>query len=172
MITAFRDGEELTEEEQRRAATAARYQRELSGYSVLQSQRPQTLAYGLHDSPAGQLAWITEKFFEWTDSASAPEDAVDRDQLLTNVMLYWLTGTAGSSARLYKESAGVWRTPARPSATPTGVAVFPKDLVLPVRRLAEKTDNIVHWTEYDRGGHFPAMEQPELLVADIRKFLL
>ncbi|GAB2967674.1 epoxide hydrolase [Amycolatopsis acidiphila] len=172
MIGGLRDDEELSEDEQRRAATGARYQRELSGYSTIQSQRPQTLAYGLHDSPVGQLAWIAEKFFEWTDSASAPEDAVDRDQLLTNVMLYWLTGTAGSSARLYKESARVWRARPQPSATPTGVAVFPKDLVLPVRRLAEKTNNIVHWTEYDRGGHFAAMEQPELLVADIRKFLL
>lgn len=171
MISGFRDGEELTGEEQRRAATGPRYERELSGYSVLQSQRPQTLAYALNDSPVGQLAWITEKFFEWTDSTNAPEDAVDRDQLLTNVMLYWLTGTAGSSARLYKESATTWRTPPKPSTTPTGVAVFPKDLIQPVRKLAEKANNIVHWTEYDRGGHFPAMEQPELLVADLRTFL-
>ncbi|GHF37686.1 microsomal epoxide hydrolase [Amycolatopsis bartoniae] len=166
------DGEELTEDEQRRLDSRRRYQRELSGYSVLQSQRPQTLAYALHDSPVGQLAWIVEKFHDWTDSTDAPEDAVDRDQLLTNVMVYWLTGTAGSSARLYQESAAHWRTPREPSPVPTGVSVFPKDLALPLRRFAERTENVVWWTEHDRGGHFPAMEQPDLLVADLRKFLL
>ncbi|GAA4669010.1 epoxide hydrolase family protein [Amycolatopsis dongchuanensis] len=166
------DPAELTEDERRRFETRLRYQRELSGYSVLQSQRPQTLAYALHDSPVGQLAWITEKFRDWTDSADSPEDAVDRDQLLTNVMLYWLTGTAGSSARLYQESGALWRTPLEPSPTPTAVSVFPKDITLPIRRIAERDNNIVRWTEHDRGGHFAAMEQPDLLVADIRALLL
>jgi pimeloyl-ACP methyl ester carboxylesterase len=166
------DTEDLAEEEQRRVDRRRLYQQQQSGYAMVQSQRPQTLAYGLHDSPVGQLAWIVEKFLEWTDSTDRPEDAVDRDQLLTNVMLYWLTGTAGSSARFYKESATIWFTPQQPSPTPTGVAVFPADIALPIRRFAEVSNTIVHWTEHDRGGHFAAMEQPELLVTDLRKFLL
>jgi microsomal epoxide hydrolase len=171
MLAGSRGLENLTDEEQRRVDVGKRYQQELSGYSMVQSQRPQTLAYGLHDSPVGQLAWIVEKFKEWTDSKETPDDAVDRDQLLTNVMLYWLTGTAGSSARFYRESAGVWRRMPQPSPTPTGVAMFPYDLSLPIRRFAETLNNIVHWSEFDRGGHFAAMEAPDLLVGDIRKFL-
>ncbi|GIH96353.1 epoxide hydrolase family protein [Planobispora siamensis] len=140
-----------------------------SGYAAIQSTRPQTLAYGLHDSPAGQLAWIVEKFKEWTDPArELPHDAVDRDQLLTNVSLYWLTGTAGSSARLYKDGAMDWSQPLGRSQVPTGVAVFPGDAG--IRRVAEQDDNVVHWSEFDRGGHFAAMEAPDLLVADIRTF--
>lgn len=146
-----------------------RHQQETSGYVAVQSTRPQTLAYALHDSPVGQLAWIVEKFKEWTDSVGTPETAVDRDHMLTNVTLYWLTGTAGSSARLYKESARVWGA-AEESHVPTGMAVFPHDVTLPVRAFAERLDRIVHWTEMDRGGHFAAMEEPDLLTADIRAF--
>ncbi|GAB3562896.1 epoxide hydrolase [Amycolatopsis endophytica] len=163
------DGVELTDEEKRRLAHGERYQRELSGYMKQQSTRPQTLAYGLHDSPVGQLAWIVEKFKDWTDSADAPEDAVDRDLMLTNVMIYWLTGTAGSSARLYRESGRTWRERSR-LEVPLGVAVFPHDLMLPVRRLAERDNNVVHWSEFDRGGHFAAMEEPDLLAADVLEF--
>ena len=163
-------GDELDEEDRRRFDRRKRYQRELSGYAMIQSQRPQTLAYALHDSPVGQLAWIVEKFREWTDSTDAPEDSVDRDQMLTNVMLYWLTGTAGSSARLYKEAFATFTTAPEPSPTPTGVAVFPRDLILPIRRFAERYNNVTHWSEFDRGGHFAAMEQPELLVGDLREF--
>ena len=141
-----------------------------SGYSAIQGTRPQTLAYGLVDSPAGQLAWITEKFGEWTDNGR-PDEAVDRDQLLTNVMLYWLTGTAGSSARLYYETARAraW-SPAARSTVPTGVAVFPREIAPAIRRFAEQSDNITHWSEFDRGGHFAAMEVPDLLVGDVRAF--
>jgi pimeloyl-ACP methyl ester carboxylesterase len=167
--TAPADDVELTGEEKQRLAHGERYQRELSGYMKQQSTRPQTLAYGLHDSPVGQLAWIVEKFRDWTDSTDVPEDAVDRDLMLTNVMLYWLTGTAGSSARLYRESARTWRGRARVEV-PVGVAVFPHDIVLPVRRLAERDNNIVHWSEFDRGGHFAAMEEPDLLAADVLEF--
>jgi pimeloyl-ACP methyl ester carboxylesterase len=153
---------------------------ELSGYMLIQSTRPQTLSYALTDSPVGQLAWIVEKFKEWTDSSDRPEDAVDRDLMLTNVMLYWLTGTAGSSSRLYWELRHWddndrpdprvnWNTPV-PSPMPTGVAVFPKEVMRPLRRLSEGTDNIIHWTEFDRGGHFAGLEVPELLVQDIREF--
>jgi epoxide hydrolase len=136
---------------------------------MFRATRPQTVAYGLTDSPAGQLAWIAEKFGEWTDGGLP--GAVDRDQMLTNITLYWLTGTAGSSARLYYEAAraGGWGPPA-PSTAPTGVAVFPEEIAAPVRRLAEMSNNIVHWTEFDRGGHFAAMEEPDLLVGDVRAF--
>ncbi|MFE7031905.1 epoxide hydrolase family protein [Streptomyces sp. NPDC057621] len=146
--------------------------RERQGYADLQSTRPQTLAYGLTDSPVGQLAWIVEKFKEWTDSDTCPEDAVDRDQLLTNVMLYWLTGTAGSSARIYYERAHAdgGNAPAQPSTAPTALAVFPRDNFIPLRHRADRTNTIVRWTEYDRGGHFAAMEQPDLLVGDVRAF--
>jgi epoxide hydrolase len=148
------------------------WRRERQGYADLQSTRPQTLAYGLTDSPVGQLAWIAEKFKEWTDSNDRPEDAVDRDQLLTNVMLYWLTGTAGSSGSIYYERAHAdyWGQPPEPSNTPTALAVFPHDNFIPLRHLADRTNNIVQWTEYDRGGHFAAMEQPALLVDDIQRF--
>ncbi|WP_328327945.1 epoxide hydrolase family protein [Streptomyces sp. NBC_00455] len=149
-----------------------RWARDRQGYADIQSTRPQTLAYGLTDSPVGQLAWIAEKFKEWTDSRDRPEDAVDRDQLLTNVMLYWLTGTAGSSARIYYERAHAdyWGAPPEPSATPTALADFPQENFVPLRHIAERTNNIVQWTEHDRGGHFAAMEQPGPLVDDIRTF--
>jgi pimeloyl-ACP methyl ester carboxylesterase len=164
------DQADLTEEEQARLDKAREFRRTGSGYGAIQSTRPQTLAYGLTDSPAGQLAWITEKFREWTDG-DLPDDAVDRDQLLTNVTLYWLTATAGSSARLYYENqrAGGWK-PGERSTVPTGIAVFPHEIAPPIRRFAEQANNIVHWAEYDRGGHFAAMEEPDLLIADVRAF--
>lgn len=139
-----------------------------NGYFEVQAHHPQTLAYALTDSPVGQLAWIIERFHEWAHGAEVPEDAFDRDRLLTNVMLYWLTGTANSSARLYYENmhSGSWGKP--PSTTPTGVAVFAEDYA--IRRYGEAGNNIVHWTEFDRGGHFAAMEAPDLLVDDVRKF--
>ncbi|MEU9883566.1 epoxide hydrolase family protein [Streptomyces phaeochromogenes] len=146
--------------------------RERLGYATVQMTRPQTLSYGLTDSPVGQLAWIVEKFKEWTDSHDRPEDAVDLDQLLTNVMLYWLTGTAGSSARIYYERAHAagWGEPVQPSTAPTALAVFPRDNFIPLRHVADRTENIVRWTEFDRGGHFAAMEEPDLLVGDVRAF--
>jgi pimeloyl-ACP methyl ester carboxylesterase len=167
----------LSEAEQKQRVASyeqmVRFRTDGAAYGMQQSTRPQTLSYGLTDSPAGQLAWITEKFKEWTDSADRPEDAVDRDQLLTNVSIYWFTATAGSSARLYYETArsgGGWGSKRPSSTTPTGVAVFHRELSIPVRSIAEKSDNIVQWTEYEHGGHFAAMEQPEALVADIRTF--
>ncbi|MBO0826644.1 MAG: epoxide hydrolase [Streptosporangiales bacterium] len=172
LVTAVPDEPEppLTDDERAKLDRANRFRAEGLGYGAIQSTRPQTLAYALTDSPAGQLAWIAEKFVEWTDSAK-PGDAVDRDRLLTNVSVYWFTATAGSSARLYHEAArsGQWGPPPR-STAPTGVAVFPKEIAPPIRRFAEPDNNVVHWTEFDRGGHFAAMEQPELLVADVRAF--
>jgi epoxide hydrolase len=161
---------DLTEQEKSRLEAMRRFRSDGSGYYVIQATRPQTIAYGLTDSPAGQLAWITEKFGEWTDNG-LPDQAVDRDQLLTNVTVYWLTATAGSSARLYYEAgrSGDWRQPAT-STVPTGIAVFPREIAPPIRRFAEQSNNIVHWTEFGHGGHFAAMEQPDLLVGDIREF--
>lgn len=164
------DDEPADDGERAALERTARFWREQAGYLGQQRTRPQTLAYALTDSPAGQLAWIVEKFREWTDNAGLPEDAVDRDRILANVTLYWLTGTAGSSARLYREQVLTGATRPRPSTTPTGVAVFPAEIMPAVRRFAERTNNIVHWTEFDRGGHFAALEQPDLLVADIRAF--
>jgi pimeloyl-ACP methyl ester carboxylesterase len=139
-----------------------------NGYFQLQATRPQTLAYALNDSPVGQLAWIVEKFKEWTWAAEVPEDAVDRDHLLTNVMLYWLTGTAGSSARLYYDNMRAGFVPPQPVTVPVGVAVFAGDYA--IRRYGEQGHNITHWSEFDRGGHFAAMEAPDLLVGDVRSF--
>ncbi|WP_328869126.1 epoxide hydrolase [Streptomyces sp. NBC_00287] len=151
----------------------AEWSREGTGYAVLQATRPQTLAYALMDSPVGQLAWIVEKFREWTDSTELPEEAVERDRLLTNVMLYWLTGTAGSASRIYYERAHDPSWAAKqsgPSTAPTALALFPAEPQLPLRHKADRTENIVRWTEFDRGGHFPAMEEPDLLVGDVRAF--
>jgi pimeloyl-ACP methyl ester carboxylesterase len=161
--------QDLTDADQQRLQLMQRWQNEMSGYAIVQSTRPQTLAYGLADSPVGQLAWIVEKFKEWTDPAAGlPEYAVDRDQLLTNVSLYWLTDTAGSSARLYYEGAQTWGQIPERSDAPTGVAVFPMDIT--IRNIAEREHNIVHWSEFDRGGHFAAMEAPDLLTTDVRDF--
>jgi pimeloyl-ACP methyl ester carboxylesterase len=139
------------------------------GYLQLQTTRPQTIAYALNDSPVGQLAWIVEKFKEWTDpAAELPTDAVDRDQLLTNVSVYWFTGTGASAAQFLYEAAhgGEWPGP---SEIPQGWAVFAATDDL-VRRLIDPEGDIAHWSEYDRGGHFAAMEAPDLLVEDIRAF--
>jgi epoxide hydrolase len=162
------DPPELSEADLARVERRQAFRRTGSGYGAIQSTRPQTVGYGLTDSPAGQLAWIAEKFGEWTDGGLV---AVDRDQMLTNISVYWLTRTAGSSARLYYEAirAGAFGPPVA-STVPTGVAVFPAEIAAPVRRLAELSNNIVHWTEFDRGGHFAAMEEPDLLVGDVREF--
>lgn len=156
------------EEERRSLEAAARYEYEVSGYAAIQTTRPQLIAYGLTDSPVFLLAWLADLFKNWTDALEVPEDAVDRDALLTNVMIYWLTGTAGSSVRYYKEGVETWGEPEPPLTVPTAVAVFPYDNFIPVRRLAEQNHSIVRWTEFERGGHFPGMEEPDLLIGDLR----
>lgn len=158
----------LTDAEQARLRRMEYFLSEGNGYFGIQSTRPQTISYALVDSPAGQLAWIIEKFKEWTGSEHAlPEDAIDIDALLTNVSLYWFTGTAGSAANIYYESmhGNDWPIP---SAVPTGVAAFAQDIA--IRRFAEQGNNIVHWRDFDTGGHFAALETPDLLVADVRAF--
>jgi pimeloyl-ACP methyl ester carboxylesterase len=167
----------LDDTERARLEFTGHFQQDGMGWQKIQSTRPQTLAYALTDSPTGQLAWIAEKFKEWTDSTDRPEDAVGRDELLTIVTIYWLTATAGSSAQLYYESTHLdadfvrtWGGP-WPLTMPTGVAVFPKDAVRPIRGWAEQIlPSLTHWTEFDRGGHFAALEQPELFVGDVRAF--
>ncbi|WP_081293045.1 epoxide hydrolase family protein [Mycobacterium colombiense] len=158
-----------TEEEQRALAGLANHRKWGTGYSKQQSTRPQTLGYGLADSPAGQLAWIVEKFWDWADCDGHPENAVDRDELLDNVMVYWVTNTAASSARLYWESFAVWGRGDRVEL-PTGVAAFPGELLKAPRSWCEPVYNITHWTDMPRGGHFAAFEQPELFVEDVRAF--
>ncbi|MGK3204771.1 epoxide hydrolase family protein [Amycolatopsis sp. MEPSY49] len=167
----------LTEQEFGRLGKLAQFVEDQSAYMKLQSTRPQTIAYGLTDSPVLQLAWIIEKFQEWSDSEKVPEDAISRDTLLTNVAIYWFTATAGSAAQFYFENAAMLPTaptqpaPPPPLPVPLGVAVFPHDPGQAIRRFAEPFfPNIVHWSEFDRGGHFAALEQPELFVGDLRAF--
>lgn len=158
--------------EEARALKGAKYYADWdSGYSKQQSTRPQTLGYGLTDSPSGQAAWILEKFWAWTDCDGDPLNILGRDELLDNVMLYWATASAASSARLYWESFGAARRTAHTVTIPTGVAVFPKEIVPPVRRWLEpRYTDIRHWSEMPKGGHFAAFEQPELFVAEVRKY--
>jgi epoxide hydrolase len=162
---------EPTREEARALAGIEYYRDWDSGYSKQQSTRPQTLAYGLTDSPAGQAAWILEKFWAWTDCDGHPENILSRDELLDNVMLYWVPATAASSARLYWESFSPKNRTQHTVSVPTGVAAFPEEIITPVRKWMEsRFTNIQHWSEMAKGGHFAAFEQPELLVRDVRSF--
>ena len=164
--------ENPSEREQQALAGAKFYQEWDSGYSKQQSTRPQTLGYGLVDSPVGQAAWILEKFYAWTDCDGHPENVLTRDELLDNVMFYWLTGTGASSARLYWESFGrAFAGEGRDTGVdvPTGCSIFPKEIVPTPRSWAEtRYRNIVYWNELDKGGHFAAFEQPELFVEELR----
>lgn len=153
--------------ERRAVEQGYRYTSELGGYAQIQGTRPQTLAFGLSDSPVGLLAWIADAFLEW----SAPDAVLDRDLLLTNVMIYWLNGTAASAARYYREGAASWGSSDTPSTVPTAVAVLPHDIGSPVRRIAERTTAITRWTELADGGHFGALEQPAAIVDDLRAAL-
>jgi len=138
-----------------------------SAYSRVQWSRPQTLGYALSDSPAGQAAWIYEKFQRWSDCNGDPENAFTRDELLDNITLYWLTNSGASSARLYFESLSSFRT--TNVRLPVGLSVFPKEIVPTPRKWADKVfPNIIHWNKLDRGGHFAAFEQPELFVDELR----
>jgi epoxide hydrolase len=138
-----------------------------NGYALIQGTRPQTLGYGLTDSPVGQMAWIVEKFQGWSDCNGDPETIFSKDQLLDTVSLYWLTASAASSARLYWQS--FLKQSFEAIEMPTGCSLFPKELFRPSRRWAEsRFKNIVYWNELDKGGHFAAMEQPELFVTELR----
>jgi epoxide hydrolase len=158
-----------TPEEQEALNAVEHYRRWDSGYSKQQSTRPQTLGYGLVDSPVGQLAWIVEKFWSWMDCDGHPENVLTKDELLDNVMVYWVTASAASSARMYWESYNVWTGELRVDL-PTGIAAFPKEVIRTPRSWCEPNYNITHWTNMPRGGHFAAFEQPELFVDDLRAF--
>ncbi len=158
-----------TDEEKSALEGLTYYQEWDSGYSKQQSTRPQTLGYGLVDSPVGQMAWIIEKFWSWMDCDGHPENTLTRDELLDNVMLYWLTASGASSARLYWESFGSFGGGEKVEI-PTGVASFPKEIIRSPRRWCEESYNITHWTTMPEGGHFGAFEQPEIFVKDLRLF--
>ena len=161
--------DDLTEFEQQALAGFQFYQEWDSGYSKQQSTRPQTLGYGLTDSPIGQAAWILEKFYQWTDCDGHPENAVSRDELLTNVMFYWLTETAASSARLYWESFGEFN--GGEVKTPTGVSIYPKEIFKASERwLKKRYTDLRYYNVLDSGGHFAALEKPDLYVNEIRSF--
>ena len=162
------DLDDLDPRDQAKLRAAEHVRRTGTGYAELQSTKPQTVSFALSDSPVGQLAWILEKFHDWTDPARPlPEDAVALGHLLTDVSIYWFTNTSATSANLYYENRAVASGTFR-SAVPTGVAVFPTDPA--IRHILEREHTITHWTEYDRGGHFAALEAPDLLIDDIRAF--
>ncbi|MFM5954172.1 MAG: epoxide hydrolase family protein [Novosphingobium sp.] len=143
------------------------YQEWDSGYSTQQRTRPQTVGYGLVDSPAGLAGWILEKMWAWTDNQGSPYDALSRDQILDNLMLYWLPGTGASSARLYWESFGSFAP--HDIELPVAVSAFPKEILPAPRKWAERNfKNLVHWGDMDKGGHFAAWEQPEAFVSELR----
>lgn len=160
---------DLTPTEQKALDDLAEHMKSGTGYSTQQSTRPQTLGYGLTDSPAGQCAWIAEKFWAWTDCNGHPENALTKDEMLDNISVYWFTATATSSARLYWES---FNTSHRSEVSvPSGISVYPREIVRPSRRWAEKRyTNLIWFDELDRGGHFAAFEQPESFVDQVRGF--
>ena len=152
-------------------AQLADWVKERSAYSIIQGTRPQTLAYGLTDSPAGLAAWIAEKFHAWTDNDGSIESAISRDDMLANISLYWFTGAIGSSFwNYYARTHGPWPVPF-PITVPTAYSAFPKEILRPPRALAEKYyTNIRRWTVMEMGGHFAALEQPEALARDVTTF--
>jgi microsomal epoxide hydrolase len=158
--------------EQQFLGSVQRWFMQESGYIMIQSTKPQTLAYGLNDSPVGLAAWIVEKFRAWSDCGGDIEQRFSKDELLTNIMIYWVTETISSSARLYYEDshAAPQLKQGQYIEVPAGVATFPKDLTLPPRELGERFLRVERWTEMPRGGHFAALEEPELLVDDMRVF--
>jgi epoxide hydrolase len=148
----------------------ARFQRDEAGYALEQGTKPQTLGAALQDSPAGLLAWIVEKFRSWSDCDGDPEKVFTREQLLTNVMTYWVTGTITSSMRLYWELMHAAEGPPEHVEVPTGIARYPKEMFRFPRAWIERRYHVTYWSELPRGGHFAAMEQPELFVDDLRSF--
>ncbi len=160
---------DLTTAEQRALDDLAEHAAHGTGYSAQQSTRPQTLGYGITDSPAGQCAWIAEKFWTWTDNDGHPESAISRDDMLDNISTYWFTATATSSARLYWES--FTRRNTDPVQVPSGISIYPREIIRPSRRWAERRYTDLRWYEtLERGGHFAAFEQPDSFVDQLRGF--
>lgn len=154
-------------DEQKALAALQHYQEWDSGYSKQQSTRPQSVGYGLVDSPVGLAGWILEKMWAWTDNQGSPYDALSRDQILDNVMLYWLPGTGASSARLYWESFNAFAP--MQFELPVAVSAFPKEILPAPRKWVERNvKNLVHWGQMEKGGHFAAWEQPEAFMRELR----
>jgi pimeloyl-ACP methyl ester carboxylesterase len=162
------DPSELSEVEKRYLGAIQQWSMHEGGYYMIQSTKPQTLSYGLNDSPVGLAAWIAEKFQSWTDSDGVIERHITNDELLTNIMIYWVTETIGSSVRTYFDNEPQKLEPL--PAVPAAFAAFPKDLNPPPREWVERRLHLKQWTEMPRGGHFAAMEEPELLAEDMRTF--
>jgi pimeloyl-ACP methyl ester carboxylesterase len=160
-------GDDLTEAEKAALAALARHSQEGTGYSKQQSTRPQSVGYGLVDSPAMLAAWIVEKFHAWSDHDGDPATVISRDEMLDNIMLYWLPATGASAARIYWESFG--KTEPAPITAPAGCSIFPKEIYRPSRRWAEpQFPQLRYWNELAQGGHFAALEQPETFVSEVR----
>ena len=165
------DVDSLTDAERAALADMAQFNRMETGYQMIQGTRPQTLGFGLNDSPAGLAAWIVEKFRAWSDCGDDVYRSFTRDELLANISVYWFTGTITSSTRLYYEVTQGGRMSLDDRVeVPTGVARFPKEVMRFPRRWVEDHYNVTHWTEMPRGGHFAAMEVPDLFVEDVRRF--
>jgi microsomal epoxide hydrolase len=175
MLLAFPEdatGIALDEVEMADLVAAGEFMTTGAAYQEIQGKNPQTLGYGLTDSPAGLAGWIVEKFYAWTDNNGSPEDALTRDQILTNITVYWVTNTINSSIRLYCESqrTGRFGPIGQDVTVPTAAAVFPKEIFRIPRAYAESRFNMVRYTRFDRGGHFAALEEPDLLVDDVKAF--
>ena len=164
--------DQLSDAEKKYIETGQKWQLTQGGYAIIQSTTPQTVAYGLNDSPAGLASWIIEKFYRWSDCHGDLDNCYTKDDLLTNLTIYWATETINSAMRIYYE---VMKFPSANSnkkvELPVGVALFPKDLITPPREFADRFFNVKQWTEMPKGGHFAALEQPELLAKDIRRFV-
>ncbi|HUI39322.1 MAG TPA: epoxide hydrolase [Methanothrix sp.] len=162
--------QEMTEAEKKYVADVESFWAREGAYAMMHATKPQTLAYGLNDSPAGLAAWIVEKFRAWSDCDGDVEKRFTKDELLTNLTIYWATETINSSCRLYYETMQIWRGPGKKIELPTAMSIFPKDLIPQPREWTERQYNVVRWTEMPRGGHFAEMEEPQLLAEDIRAF--
>jgi microsomal epoxide hydrolase len=162
----------LTPDELAALADAARFQKDETGYQQIQGTKPQTLGYGLNDSPAGLAAWIVEKFRTWSDCDGDVEKRFTKDELLTNITIYWVTQSITSSTRLYCETmrAGRFGPTSGQLEVPTACAIFPKEILRPPRAWCESRFDVRRYTKFPRGGHFAALEEPELLVDDVRAF--
>lgn len=159
----------ITPAEQQALQQSKTFNKDGMAYYRIQASRPLTLAYGLQDSPVGLAAWITEKFYAWSDCHGLIDNAISKDDLLTNIALYWFSQSIASSVRLYCEETRHRVNPA-PSPLPMGAAVYPKEMMQPVRKWVEAELNVVHWFQAEAGGHFAALEQPDIFSRDLRQF--
>jgi pimeloyl-ACP methyl ester carboxylesterase len=176
VVRGSANADDPTDEEQQSLADLAYHLEWGSGYALQQGTRPQTVGYGLVDSPVGLCAWVAEKYWAWTDHDGDPLRALSRDQMLDNVSVYWHTSTGASSARIYWEdgfarpSSRAARRPPEPLKVPVGISVFPREIIRPSRRWCERFyPDLRFFDNLDRGGHFAAFEQPALFVDQVRR---